>query len=100
VIAAVLLSFVIKAAPAKGTHKPPPVVQHKVTLTWVAPLTSADPVIGYHVYRNGGYLATVDPTTYIDTNVVSGATYTYTVRSIDASGIESINSNSTEATIP
>jgi hypothetical protein len=81
---------------------------HQVTLTWDAPSSSADPVAGYHVYRStGGSSAytllnsSVDTeTTYVDTNVQSGTTYDYIVKSVDASGVESTASNEATATIP
>jgi hypothetical protein len=81
---------------------------HQVTLTWDAPSSSTDPVAGYHVYRStGGSSAytllnsSVDAqATYVDTNVQSGATYDYIVKSVDASGVESTASNEATATIP
>jgi Abnormal spindle-like microcephaly-assoc'd, ASPM-SPD-2-Hydin len=81
---------------------------HQVTLTWDAPGSSTDPVAGYNVYRStGGSSAynllnsSVDAqATYVDTNVQSGATYDYIVKSVDASGVESIASNEATATIP
>jgi hypothetical protein len=81
---------------------------HQVTLIWDAPSSSTDPVAGYHVYRsNGGSSAytllnsSVDTqTTYVDTNVQSGATYYYIVKSVDAAGVESTASNGATATIP
>ena len=75
-------------------------VQHKVSLSWQAPIPNGDDVIGFHVYRGGSYIATVDPLSYTDSNVTSGKTYTYTVRSIDANGIESVDSNILTVTIP
>jgi fibronectin type 3 domain-containing protein len=81
---------------------------HQVTLTWDAPSGSTDPVAGYNVYRStGGSSAytllnsAVDTeTTYVDTNVQSGANYDYVVKSVDASGVESTASNEATATIP
>jgi hypothetical protein len=81
---------------------------HQVTLTWDPPGSSPDPVAGYHVYRSAGgssaytlLNSVVDAqTTYVDTNVQSGATYDYVVMSVDASGVESTPSNEATATIP
>jgi len=83
------------------------VTLYEVQLTWDAPATSADPVAGYHVYRasgSGSYLlltsAVNAPTTYTDTTVQSGTTYTYEVTSVDASGVESVPSNVYTAVVP
>jgi fibronectin type 3 domain-containing protein len=81
---------------------------HQVTLTWNAPSSSTDPVAGYHVYRSTAgsspytLLSTSleTQTSYVDTNVQSGATYDYVVKSVDASGVESTASNEATATIP
>ena len=81
---------------------------HQVTLTWDAPSSSTDPVAGYHVYRSTGGSSAYTllnssvetQTTYVDTNVQSGATYDYIVKSVDASGVESTASNEATATIP
>jgi fibronectin type 3 domain-containing protein len=42
----------------------------------------------------------VTQTSYVDTSVVMGTTYTYEVKSVDASGVESTSSNVFEVTIP
>jgi hypothetical protein len=81
---------------------------HQVTLTWDAPSSSADPVAGYHVYRSTGGSSAYTllnssgdtQTTFVDTNVQSGATYDYIVKSVDASGVESTASNEATATVP
>ncbi|HEY3209849.1 MAG TPA: fibronectin type III domain-containing protein [Actinomycetota bacterium] len=51
-----------------------------VTLTWGAPSGKAE-ILGYLVYRNGTQIGSVpaDTTTYTDTNVMPGETYTYGV---------------------
>lgn len=83
-------------------------VQHEADLTWDPPATSADPVVGYNVYRAttaGGTpvrlnSAPIDLASYADKAVTSGATYYYLVRSVDASGQESSSSNELNLTIP
>jgi Cep192 domain 4 len=83
-------------------------VSYEVDLTWDAPTSSPDPVAGYHVYRStdGGttYLllnSTNDTqTTYADSNVQNGSAYVYYVKSVDASGVESVPSNTTSLIIP
>jgi hypothetical protein len=80
---------------------------HEVDLSWTAPASSADPVAGYNVYRSTGSGANqllnasvLTATSYVDSTVVSGTTYTYSVKSVDSSGVESAASNQTTVTIP
>jgi hypothetical protein len=82
-------------------------VTYTVDLTWQAPASSTDPVAGYNVYRAAGGAAyqLINPvvnagTTFVDTAVESGSTYTYYVTSVDSSGVESVPSNTYTATIP
>jgi hypothetical protein len=79
---------------------PPPPAAYEVTLTWIAPASSPAPVTGYAVYRNGTLLATVTAPPYIDKTPADGVTYSYTVNSVDAAGVQSVASNSYAATIP
>jgi len=82
-------------------------VAHQVDLTWNAPSGSPDPVAGYNIYRaigsgsftriNSSPDSAVD---YVDTTVVSGATYSYQVTSADASGRESVPTSPVTVTIP
>ncbi|MGC1871379.1 MAG: choice-of-anchor D domain-containing protein [Acidobacteriaceae bacterium] len=81
---------------------------HEVDLSWDAPSSSPDPVAGYEVYRSPSgssayQLINSSPdtqTTYVDTTVQSGLSYDYIVKSVDASGNESIASNMAAVTIP
>jgi Domain of unknown function (DUF4082)/Abnormal spindle-like microcephaly-assoc'd, ASPM-SPD-2-Hydin len=80
---------------------------HEVDLSWTAPGSSADPVAGYNVYRSSGggadqliNASVLTATSYVDSTVVSGSTYSYTVKSVDNSGVESTSSNQTTVTIP
>lgn len=82
-------------------------VSHGVDLRWNPPVSSPDPVAGYNIYRStgGGALMLVNSSpnssiSYIDTTVVSGTTYSYVVKSVDFSGVESDASNEATATIP
>lgn len=77
---------------------------HTVSLNW-DPSTSD--VIGYYVYRmlpDGTYgkinNAPVVLTTFTDTNIQSGQTYTYVVTAVDAENVESDYSDPTVAVIP
>ncbi len=81
---------------------------YEVQLTWNAPTNSSDPVVGYEIYRansgNSSYQllnSAVDVlTAYTDSTVVSGASYTYYVESVDASGNASAPSNTYTVNIP
>lgn len=81
---------------------------HTVQLSWNAPASTSDPVVGYHVYRatSGGSDYTLlvpapdTQTSYDDTTVKSGAKYDYIVKSVDSDGVESAASNSTSVAIP
>ena len=83
-------------------------VSYEVNLTWTAPSSSADPVVGYNVYRSsdGGNTyqllnsSLVTQTAYVDTTVQDGANYDYIVKSVDAAGVESVPSNVTPVAIP
>jgi Abnormal spindle-like microcephaly-assoc'd, ASPM-SPD-2-Hydin len=82
-------------------------VTHTADLTWTAPSSSQDPVAGYHIYRapQGGSFTLLNSsletqTAYADSTVVSGSSYTYQVKSVDAAGTESVASNQFTATIP
>jgi Abnormal spindle-like microcephaly-assoc'd, ASPM-SPD-2-Hydin len=78
---------------------------HWVDVSWT-PSTSS--VSGYNVYRStvsgGPYTllnsSPVAGTSYTDSSLLSGTTYYYVVRSVDASGTESTNSTEVSAVIP
>ena len=80
----------------------------EVVLSWQAPSSSTDPIVGYSIYRSTGGSAayqllnsSVDTqTTYVDSTVQAGVTYDYIVKSVDSSGLESTPSNEVAATIP
>jgi fibronectin type 3 domain-containing protein len=78
---------------------------YSVSLTWLGPASSADPVASYDVYRavSGGtwtLLVNQKGLSYTDSTVVDGATYQYQVTSVDASGVQSVPSNVFAAAIP
>ncbi len=65
---------------------------NRVDLSW-STATDNVGVTSYEVYRNGALLATTDTAAgYSDTSVEEGAAYTYTVRSRDAAGNRSAES--------
>jgi hypothetical protein len=87
---------------------------HTVTLTWAAGVCGVTPGCttgtGFNVYRAttaGGPYTKQNATplsaatlTFTDGAVSNGTTYFYIVRSVDAGGLESINSNEANAAIP
>jgi hypothetical protein len=82
-------------------------VAHEVDLSWNAPTNSLDPVEGYNIYRSTGSGSLVlmnsspdSSVVYVDSTVVSGATYSYVVKSVDSSSVESVASNQVTVTIP
>lgn len=83
--------------------------QYSVQLSWDAPTSSNDPIAGYHVYRAASSTGTYQfissvsgstTSTYQDSSVQSGASYTYEVRAVDTFGVESAPSNTSTASIP
>lgn len=76
-----------------------------VDLTWTPPsITGGIPLTGYDIYRDGAFLTNVNAlaTSYQDTGLTNGATYSYIVRALNSEG-QSINSTlvtATPATIP
>jgi hypothetical protein len=80
---------------------------YAVDLTWQAPGSSADPVTGYNIYRevSGGSWQRLNTsvnagTTFADSTVQNGLSYTYQITSVDAQGNESAPSNTYAAAIP
>lgn len=81
---------------------------HQVNLTWNAPASSSDPVAGYNLYRQAAGASSyqllntsIDAnTTYTDTTVQSGTSYSYYVESVDAQGNQSAPSNVYTASVP
>jgi fibronectin type 3 domain-containing protein len=84
------------------------VASFAVDLSWDAPSSSTDPVVGYNVYRSPSGSSTyqllnssVDTqTTYVDSRVQSGLSYDYIVESVDGSGNESVPTSPIVVTIP
>ena len=81
---------------------------HYVDLSWTAPSSPNDPVVGYNVYRAPSgtqsfqrvNTSTETQTAYADDSVQSGASYDYVVKSVDAAGTESAPSNTTTVIVP
>jgi chitodextrinase len=66
----------------------------QATLTWTASTDNVG-VTGYEVYRGATLLATVTSTTYTDTGLTPGTTYSYTIQAKDAAGNRSAASTAT-----
>ena len=76
------------------------VAYNRVELAWSA---SGDPesgVSGYRIYRGGAFQTFVSGTAFIDSTVSAGATYTYTVRSVNGAALVSADSNTATALTP
>lgn len=76
-----------------------PTTGHKMTLTWVAPITSDLPVTSYKLYRsstgsgNEVYLTTVTgATTYLDSGLTAALTYYYKVTAVSSAGESAMSS--------
>jgi hypothetical protein len=91
-----------------ASTSPPTTTAYQVDLSWYAPTSSSDPVVGYRVYRSSAgsssyqamNSALATPTSYVDSNVQSGQSYSYQVTSVDASGTESAPSNTINVSVP
>jgi chitodextrinase len=68
----------------------------QVSLSWGASTDNVG-VAGYRVYRNGAQVAQVATTSYADSGLTDGTTYTYYVVAYDAAGNVSSASNSASA---
>ena len=81
---------------------------YEVQLSWAAPTSTTDPVTGYNIYRESGGSSTYQllnttldtSSTFTDTTVANGTTYSYYVESVDAAGNQSGPSNVFTAAIP
>jgi chitodextrinase len=122
--AATTYSYTIKAVDASGNTSDPSSAASATTLDTTAPTppTSVTAtaisetridlswsgandnvgVTGYRIFRNGGTnpIATVgaSPTTYSDTGLSAGTTYSYTIKAVDAAGNVSTASSAASAT--
>ncbi len=71
----------------------------QVNLTWQA-ATDDVAVTGYRIYRNGNEIASVGTVTSYQDQLLLPATYSYTVRAVDAATNLSDPSNTASATVP
>jgi Abnormal spindle-like microcephaly-assoc'd, ASPM-SPD-2-Hydin len=81
-------------------------VQHKVNLSWSAPVNSPMQVADYNIYRAAGgsnsyqLLNSSTSTSFLDLTVNANTTYAYYVTSVATTGAESSPSNSVTASVP
>jgi fibronectin type 3 domain-containing protein len=71
----------------------------QVSLTWTA-ATDDVGVTGYRIRRTGLSASTTGATTYLDTGLVPGGSYAYTVTAVDAAGNESAASSVASIVLP
>jgi chitodextrinase len=66
-----------------------------IALSW-SPSTDASGIEEYRIYRNGGDapVGTAQGTTFTDTGLAPGTTYTYTVRAVDGALFPNVSGNS------
>src|SRR6202041_3751875 len=69
----------------------------QVNLSWTASPDNVG-VTGYDVFRNGTQVGTTTTTSYQDTGLTAGTTYSYTVAAYDAAGNVSAQSTAASAT--
>lgn len=72
-----------------------------IGLSW-KPSIGSNPIKEYIIYRDGNELARVasGATTYVDTSVKTGSTYSYQVQAVDTNGSKSELSNKAVASVP
>jgi fibronectin type 3 domain-containing protein len=99
---------VVTATPLAGADMTPPSVptglgatpgSTQVALTWTAS-TDNVAVTGYRVFRNGVQVAAPSGTSYTDTGLANGTSYTYTVAAVDAAANASAQSSPGVAATP
>jgi chitodextrinase len=70
----------------------------QINLSWNASTASDGAIADYDVYRDGSLIATTDGTSYSDTGLTSGTTYSYAVDAVDTAGNTSAQSAPATAT--
>lgn len=57
-------------------------------------------IAGYRVFRDGALIGSTEGTSFVDSGIVSGSSYTYKVIAFDAAGNESVSSDELQASTP
>jgi fibronectin type 3 domain-containing protein len=81
-----------------GTPTVTSVSSSQVSLAWTAS-TDSTGVVQYDILRGGAIVGTASGTSFTDTTVTAGSTYTYAIKAFDAAG-NSATSGSTAVTTP
>ncbi|MGE5529281.1 MAG: Ig-like domain-containing protein [Patescibacteria group bacterium] len=98
--------YVVKVANGGGDTEPPTaptnltataVSSSQIDLSWTASTDNVG-VAGYQVFRGGEQVGTSTTTTFSDTGLSPGTTYSYYVKAYDAAGNVSPQSNTAQAT--
>lgn len=76
------------------------VASNRVELAWTAATDPESGVSGYRIYRGGVFQSYATGTTFADTTVASGTSYTYTVRAVNGASLVSGDSNPVTANTP
>ncbi len=84
-------------APTAPTLSSSAVTSSGVTLSWSGATDNVG-VTGYKVYRAGSEIANVSSSSYVVSGLSASTNYTFTVKSYDAAGNNSANSNSVQVT--
>jgi hypothetical protein len=103
VFALMLLSFTPMIHAQNGSS-------HSAVATWTAPspVGGSGTIQGYNLYRSGVPATTftrlnpsvITGTSFTDSTVVAGSSYTYAATTVDSAGNESVFSNQVAATVP
>jgi chitodextrinase len=71
---------------------------NQITVSWKASTDAVDRVAGYYIYRNHTEVADTTSTSYTDTGLTDGTSYSYYVDAHDTSGYVSTPSSTVSAT--
>jgi chitodextrinase len=85
----------VPSAPSNLTATPG---NQQVSLSWTASIDRVDGVAGYSVYRNSVKIGQTPSTSYTDSGLTNGTTYSYYAVAYDTSGLASSASNTVSAT--
>lgn len=69
-----------------------------VSLSWTAATESGGSIASYQIFRNGSQIGTSTSTSYNDTGLTNGTSYSYYVKAVDGSGTVSGASSTVSAT--
>ena len=73
------------------------VSESQIDLTWSASSDPESGIVNYRIYRGGSFLTTTAATSYSNTGLTEGTTYSYTVSAVNGDGMESSASSAAAA---